>query len=65
MSKIKTRKTLSKRIRITKTGKLLKKQTHIGHLKVKWSANRKYRKKGLEEQMNSGHIKMFRKLLGK
>lgn len=65
MGKLKTRKTLEKRLRITTTGKLLKKQNNTGHLKVKWSANRKNRKKNPDIQSNSGHIKVFRRLLGK
>jgi len=65
MPKIKTKKTLMKRIKVTKKGKILKGQTRTGHLKVKWSANRKYRKKQLETQDNAGHIKVLKKLLGK
>lgn len=63
--KLKTKKTLAKRIKITKTGKILKKSIEAGHLKVKWSAKKKYRKKGSSEQLNKGHRKMFKKMLGK
>lgn len=60
---MKTKKTLLKRIKITKTGKILKKQVRTGHLKVKWDANKKYRKKGLSEQENPGHKRIIKRLL--
>ncbi len=63
--KLKTKKTLAKRLRITKTGKILKNQVATGHLKRKWSANKKHRKNRVLEQENKGHRKMFRKMLGK
>mgnify|MGYP005835687859 CR=1 FL=1 len=44
MQKMKTKKTLKKRIRITKSGKILTKQNRTGHLKVKWSSAKKMRK---------------------
>ncbi|MFA6981622.1 MAG: bL35 family ribosomal protein [Patescibacteria group bacterium] len=64
MAKIKTRKTLKKRIRITKNGKILKKHNRIGHLKEKWTSD--MRQRGVRQgiQLNKGHVKMFRKLLG-
>lgn len=64
MPKIKTKKTLAKRIRLTKNGKLIRKQTRIGHLKIKMDASRKGRKKRLVMQENLGHIKKLRTLLG-
>jgi ribosomal protein L35 len=64
-NKIKTRKTLVKRIKITKGGKILKKRVSTGHLKVKLNVKTKHRKKKLSEQENRGHIKKFKKLLGK
>ena len=63
--KLKTRKTLLKRVKITKSGKLMKKLVGMGHLKVKASVDRKARKQMLTQQMNSGHKKMFKKLLAK
>jgi len=63
--KLKTKKTLAKRVKITKTGKILKKKVCTGHLKVKLGTNSKNRKKGLTAQKNKGHQKMFKKLLGK
>ncbi len=65
MPKMKSKKTLLKRIKITKSGKLMRKSVNSGHLKRKWSAGRKCRKKGLEEQTNRGHIKIFKSLLVK
>lgn len=65
MSKIKTRKTLTKRIKITKSGKVLRKSIRMGHLKVKLSANRKGRKAGLSQVTNAGYLKTLRNLLGK
>ena len=64
MPKIKTKKTLLKRLKITKTGKILKNQVSTGHLKVKWDADKKSRKNRTDEQTNSGHRKIFKKLLG-
>jgi ribosomal protein L35 len=63
MNKGKTLKTLQKRIKITKNGKIMKKGVNTGHLKVKWSANKKFRKKGYSVQLNKGHIKVFKRLL--
>ncbi len=65
MPKIKSKKTLLKRIKVTKTGKLLKKNVSIGHLKRKWNSSKRSRKLGLVEQLNRGHIKVFKKLLVK
>ncbi len=62
---MKTRKTLLKRIKITKSGKVLKKQNRTGHLKRKWNANKFHRKTGLEEMDTKGYIKQFKKMLGK
>ena len=62
---VKTRKTLAKRIKITKGGKILKKQNRTGHLKRKWHASKKHRKTGLESVSSSGYIKKIKSLLGK
>lgn len=61
----KTKKTLIKRIKITKTGKIMRKQTRTGHLKRKMDVSRKHRKNSIAEQTNPGHIKQFKQLLGK
>ncbi|HCC41971.1 hypothetical protein A2473_03580 [candidate division WWE3 bacterium RIFOXYC2_FULL_42_13] len=65
MPKMKSKKTLLKRIRVTKNGKLMKKSVSIGHLKRKWSSSRKHRKTQMSEQLNRGHIKIIRSLLVK
>jgi ribosomal protein L35 len=61
----KTKKTLIKRVKVTKGGKVLKKQNRTGHLKRKMDASRKNRKSKLVEQENAGHKRVFKTLLGK
>ncbi len=63
MPKMKTNHTLMKRIRVTKNGKLMKKQSRMGHLKVKMDASRKSRKNRMLQQLNHGHIAVLRRLL--
>ena len=65
MGKLKTKKTLIKRVKISKGGKILKKQSNTGHLKRKWSASRKSRKGSVLVQENKGHIKVMKTLLAK
>ncbi len=65
MPKMKTRKTLKKRIKITKTGKILTKQSRTGHLKTKMTASRKTRKKQRIIQEDKGYRVMFKKMLGR
>jgi ribosomal protein L35 len=65
MPKIKTRRTLLKRVRITTTGKVMKKQNGNGHLKGKMDSSRKHRKHAQLAQPNRGHIKVLKKMLGK
>jgi large subunit ribosomal protein L35 len=65
MPKLKTKKTLAKRVKITKNGKILRGQVRTGHLKRKWSASKKSRKTNRETQNNTGHKRLFRRLLGK
>ena len=65
MPKQKTRKTLSKRIKITKSGKVMVGALRNGHLKRKFTANRKSRKKGYREFDNTAFKNKFRSLLGK
>jgi large subunit ribosomal protein L35 len=65
MPKLKTKKTLAKRVKVTKTGKIVKKQSRTGHLKEKWTAGRKSRKTKRVKQKNKGHKKIFKKMLGK
>jgi len=64
MPKLKTKKTLTKRIKLTKKGKMLRKQIDTGHLKRKWSTNKKHRKNKSKLIGNKGHQKKFKKMLG-
>lgn len=64
MPKIKTKKTLVKRVKVTKTGKIIKKQNGNGHLAIKKSAKRKHRKDRRVSQLNTGHKKLIKALLG-
>lgn len=63
--KLKTKKTLMKRIKISKGGKILKKHVRTGHLKVKLDSSTRNRKKKMTKQLNAGHKKIFKKLLAK
>lgn len=63
MPKLKTKKTLKKRVKLTKTGKLFKKHVRSSHLKVKWSTKRRLRKSKKNEIANKGHQKIVKRLL--
>ena len=63
--KIKTRKTLLRRVKITKSGKIMKNSIGMGHLKEKKSSTNKTKNSLMTEQLNSGHKKMFKKMLNK
>lgn len=63
--KLKTKKTLMKRLRITRKGKMMKKQNGNRHLKIKQDSSRKERKNHTVMQPNAGHIKVIKKLLAK
>lgn len=65
MPKLKTKKTLLKRIRVTKNKKLIRGQIRTGHLKQKWGTNKKFRKAKSKVIKNRGHIRNFKRLLGK
>ncbi len=65
MPKLKTRKTLMKRVKVTKTGKFMNKLIGMAHLKAGKSVDRKIRKGKITQQMNVGHRKIFKKLLAK
>ena len=64
MPKLKTKKTLRKRVKITKKGKLIRNQIDAGHLKRKWSTNKKHRKNKSKIIGNVGHRKKYKKMLG-
>jgi len=49
MPKQKTRKSVKKRFKITKTGKVLRRGTHIRHLKANESKRKTRRKKGMKK----------------
>lgn len=61
----KTKKTLMKRVKITKNGKIMHKQTRLGHLKRKMDASRKGRKNDMILQTHSANVKRFKNLLSK
>ncbi len=65
MPKMKTKKTAIKRIKITKSGKLLKKKIRTSHLKSKWTTNRRHRKASGSSVENIGHKNIYKKLLNK
>ena len=65
MPKMKTRKTLTKRIRITSKGKLVKKSLRMGHLKRKLDSSRKFRKNLSSVVANKRNAKTLKRLLGK
>jgi ribosomal protein L35 len=63
MPKLKTRKTLAKRIKVTKTGKVMVKALNNGHLRRKLTSNGKGRKKGLRQFGNSAFKAKFKHML--
>ena len=65
MPQMKTKRTLLKRVKITKSGKIRKKSVDASHLRRKWSTNKRHRKNKTGLVTNKGHRKMFKKLLGK
>jgi len=63
MLKLKTRKTVAKRFKVTSSGKLLHRSTGLNHLMRKKSLSRRRRMlKGRE--LNSGDQKRIRQMLG-
>lgn len=65
MPKKKTKKTLTRRVKLTKTGKLMKKKLRTSHLKSKWNANRKHRKGRKNAVPNKKMQKKLKSLLAK
>jgi len=63
MPKAKTKKLLTKRFRITKNKKVMKRKSFKGHLNVKKSAKRK-RRLGRTEVLNDTYAKKILKVLG-
>ena len=64
MPKIKTRKSITKRIRVTKSGKVLRTQAFRRHLNAKKSSKRKRRLSGVTQSKKT-FSKKIRKVLGK
>ncbi len=65
MPKLKTKKTLKKRVKVTGSGKIMVKHGRSGHLKRKYSADRKNRKKGYKKLEANAFKKKIKQLLGK
>jgi len=65
MPKLKTKKTLAKRVKVTGSGKVMVNYGRSGHLKRKYSANRKNRKKGYKKLKANAFQKKIKSLLGK
>jgi len=63
MPKVKTRKSIAKRFKVTKSGKVMRRQAFRGHLNVKKSKSRKRRLKRIVETKKS-YAKRVKKALG-
>ena len=63
MPKQKTRKSVAKRFKVTKSGKVLHRGSHNRHLKAKKSKRRIRRLKGLKE-VKGKRAKKIKKILG-
>jgi large subunit ribosomal protein L35 len=62
MPKMRTNKTAAKRIKITGTGKMMRRHTRRGHLMINKDPNRK-RFLRTEEQLTGGEADKMRRLL--
>ena len=60
--KLKTHKALSKRVKITKTGKVIKRYTGQDHFNSR-SSGKMTRKKRRDVQLSSAHLKAVKELL--
>lgn len=63
MSKIKTKKSAAKRFKITKSGKILRRQAFTSHLNVKRSS-KKRRKQSRPVEVVGSYAKRLRKVMG-
>lgn len=63
MSKIKTKKSATKRFKITKTGKIFRRQSFTSHLNVKRSS-KKRRRQSRPVEVTGSYAKRLRKALG-
>ncbi|HSJ28715.1 MAG TPA: 50S ribosomal protein L35 [Acidimicrobiia bacterium] len=64
MPKMKTHRGAAKRIKVTGTGRLRRKQAGRGHLRLAKGADR-YRRLGGEADLAPGDAKVVKKMLGK
>ncbi|OGM03005.1 50S ribosomal protein L35 [Candidatus Woesebacteria bacterium GWA1_41_8] len=64
MPKVKTRKSITKRFKVTKTGKVLRRQSFRGHLNAKKSKKRKRNLKKIVLTKKT-YAKKIKKALGK
>jgi len=62
MGKIKTKRTLAKRVKFTGKGKMMRKRVRTSHLKVKIKANSKHRK-ARRVELNNTDSKRMRRML--
>lgn len=65
MPKLKSKKTLVKRLKITKGGFLIRKKIGLKHLMATKRTNQRLRARKLANVRSKGYIKKFKKLLGK
>lgn len=65
MPKLKTKKTLAKRLKITKRGVVIRKKIGLKHLMVGKKTNQRFRARKLTSIKSKGYIKNLKKLLGK
>lgn len=63
MGKLKTKKTLLKRVKISGSGKIIRKQQATSHNKRKWSVSKRFHKLKNVEVTTSGIIIKLKKLL--
>ncbi|NBO22216.1 50S ribosomal protein L35 [bacterium] len=63
MGKLKTKKTLLKRVKISGSGKIIRKQQATSHNKRKWSASKRFSKLKNLEVTTSGIVTKLKKLL--
>lgn len=64
MNKVKTRKSVSKRFRITKTGKVMRRRAFTSHLNEKRSS-KKRRRQSRPVEVTGFYAKKLKKALGK
>jgi len=63
MGKLKTKKTLLKRVKISGSGKIIRKQQATSHNKRKWSASKRFKKLRNLEVVTSRIVVKLKKLL--